>query len=153
MKNARPIGQVALAVLICSTLAYASDPAALYARVDKVVLEPSAESPQAIQVWGVFALAKPGDRNEYLAPVRGYLYFTLPRGSQSAAQAEWADLKAVAGSGLIVSFGSRYEFNARLRAADERPANPDPYSLNVGLTKVRGRTEYPPIRALIAFRD
>ena len=153
MQTARLIGPVLLALLTCVTPLQASDPAALYARIDKVVLEPDAESPQAIQVWGVFALAKPDDRDYYLEPARGYLYFVLPRDGHPAARAEWADLKEVAGSGLIVSFGSRYELKTRVRAADERPANPDPYSLGFGVTKVRGRTEYPPIRALATFRD
>jgi hypothetical protein len=151
MKAARLIGTVLLASLVCVTLAYASDPTAVYARVDKVVLEPNADSPQAIQVWGVFAMAKPGDRNDYLAPARGYLYFTLAGGSQ-AARAEWADLKQVAGTGQIVSFGSRYQFKARLRPSDERPSSPDPYSVNFGVTKVRGRTDYAPIRELTEFK-
>lgn len=77
MKTAGLIGKILLASLVYVTLAYASDPTAVYARVDKVVLEPNTDSPQAIQVWGVFAMAKPDDRNDYLAPARGYLYFTL----------------------------------------------------------------------------
>ena len=152
MKTAGLIGTGLLVSLVCATVAHASDPTAVYARVDKVVLEPNAESPQAIQVWGVFAMAKPDDRNDYLAPARGYLYFTRTGGSQ-APRAEWADLKQVAGTGQIVSFGSRYELKARLRPSDERPANPDPYSVNIGLTKVRGRTDYAPIRALAAFKN
>lgn len=55
--------------------AHASDPTAVYARVDKVVLEPNPDSPATIQVWGVFSLARPNDRNDYLPPARGYLYF------------------------------------------------------------------------------
>jgi hypothetical protein len=152
MKTTGLIGTVLLASVVCATLVYASDPTAVYARVDKVVLEPNAAAPQAIQVWGVFAMAKPDDRNDYLAPRRGYLYFTLT-GSSQAARAEWADLKQVAGTGQIVSFGSRYQLNARLRPSEERPANPDPYSVNIGLTKVRGRTDYAPIRALAAFKN
>jgi len=152
MKTAGLIGKGLLASLVCVTLAYASDPTAVYARVDKVVLEPNADAPQAIQVWGVFAMAKPNDRNDYLAPARGYLYFALTGGSQ-AARAEWADLTHVARTGQIVSFGSRYQLKARLRPSDESPANPDPYSVNIGLTKVRGRTDYAPIRALAAFKN
>src|SRR5262249_61115990 len=105
-----------------------------------------------VRAWGVFALARPDDRNDCLPPARGYLYFPLPADAR-AARAEWADLAQVAGSGQIVSFGSRYDRAARLRRADERPANPDPYSVNIGLTKVRGRTDYPPVRALAAFRN
>jgi len=152
MKRAGSIGTILLAFAICETSVSASDPTAVYTRVDKVVLEPNAEAPQTIQIWGAFAMAKPGDRNDYLAPARGYLYFTLPADSR-AARAEWADLAQVAGTGQIVSFGSRYDLKARLRRPDERPADPDRYSLNFGLTKVRGRTDYAPIRALAAFKD
>jgi hypothetical protein len=152
MKTAGLIGPVLLASLVCAAPAYASDPTAVYARVDKVVLEPNADSPQTIQVWGVFAMAKPDNPNDYMAPVRGYLYFTLI-GSNQAARAEWADLKQVAGTAQIVSFGSRYQLKARLRPSDERPTNPDPYGVNIGLTKVRGRTDYEPIRALAAFKN
>ena len=133
-------------------LAYASDPTAVYARVDKVVLEPNADSPSAIQVWGVFSLAKPNDRNDYLPAARGYLYLKLA-GNQAAARKEWADLKAVAGTDQIIAFGSRYDPQARLRKADERPENPDPYSTNIGLQKVRGRTDWPPVRALLDYKD
>lgn len=133
-------------------LAHASDPTAVYARVDKVVLEPSPESPATVQIWGVFSLAKPNDRNDYLPPARGYLYLKLA-GNREAARKEWADLKEVAGSGQIIAFGSRYDPQARLRKADERAENPDPYSTNIGLQKVRGRTDWPPVRALLDYKD
>jgi hypothetical protein len=152
MRTRGSVGAALLVSALCTATGYASDPVGVYARVDKVVLEPNTDAPQTIQVWGVFALAKPGDPNEYLPPARGYLYFTLPSDSR-AARAEWADLSRVAGAGQIVSFGSRYELKARLRPADQRPSSPDAYSLNFGLTTVRGRTDYAPIRALIAFKD
>ena len=122
-------------------LAHASDATAVYARVDKVVLEPSPGSPETIQVWGVFSMAKPNDRNDYLPVARGYLYFKLASNKETARK-EWADLKQVAGTGQIVSFGSRYELKAQLRKPNERPENPDPYTVSIGLTKVRGNTDY-----------
>src|SRR5258705_13473523 len=152
MKAAVLAGKVLLASLIGATLAYASDPTAVYARIDKVVLEPNAQEPQTIQVWGVFAMAKPDDRNDYLPPARGYLYFTLTGGG-TAARAEAADLKQVAGTGRIVSFGTPYGLQARLRPSDERPAKPGPHSVNIGLTRVGGRTRYRPIRALAAVTN
>jgi hypothetical protein len=151
MTSAVSIGAAFLAAWLCATPAHASDPMAVYARVDKVVLEPDTDSPQMIQVWGVFAMAKPDDRNDYLAPARGYLYLTLA-GDSRTVRVEWNDLKQVAGTGQIVAFGSRYELKARLRPADERPASPDAYSVNYGLTKVRGRTDYAPVGALAAFK-
>ena len=77
MKRSTLIGAVLLGVVLCVTLTHASDPTAVYTRIERVVLEPNAEAPQAIQVWGVFAMAKPDDRNDYLPPKRGYLYFTF----------------------------------------------------------------------------
>jgi hypothetical protein len=152
MKTCGLIGTVLVVSIVCAVTGYASDPAGVYARVDRVVLEPNTDAPQTIQVWGVFAMARPGDPNEYLPPARGYLYFSLPSDAR-AARAEWSDLSQVAGTAQIVSFASRYQLQARLRRADEQPARPDAYSLNFGLTKVRGRTDYAPVRALIAFKD
>ena len=151
MRQIRLIGAVLLGVVLCVALTHASDPTAVYTRVERVVLEPNAEAPQAIQVWGVFAMAKPDDRNDYLPPKRGYLYFTF-NGTSPAVRAEWADLQHVAGTGQIVSFGSRYQLKARLRPADERPANPDAYVLNFGVQKNR-RSDYEPIKALMAFKN
>jgi hypothetical protein len=135
-----------------SVIAFASDPTAVYARVDKVVLGPAGGSPETIQLWGVFSLAKPDDRNDYLPPSRGYLYFKLVNGSDTARK-EWADFQQVAGTGQIVSFGSRYQLHAQLRRPDERPDNPDPYEVSIGLTKIRANTAYAPIRALLDFRN
>ena len=40
-----------------------SDWIGVYARIDKVSLEPNATAPERIQIWGAFALASKGDRN------------------------------------------------------------------------------------------
>ena len=152
MRVIEVLTKFALVLIAGMGLAHASDPTAVYARVDKVVLEPNADSASAIQIWGVFSLAKPNDRNDYLPPARGYLYLKLGS-NQAAARKEWADLKAVAGTGQIIAFGSRYDPQARLRKADERAENPDPYSTNIGLQKVRGRTDWPPVRALLDYKD
>ena len=141
-----------LALVLGATRAEASDPMALYARVDKVVLEPSPNAPDRIQIWGVFALARPDDPNAYLPPARGYLYFVVT-GNTKTARKEWADLQAVAGTGQIVAFGSRFEIKPRLRRATERVGQPDRYVVSSGLTKVRGRTDYPVVRALVDFKD
>ena len=96
-------------------------------------------------------MAKPNDPNDYLPPARGYLYLALAANPQAALK-EWADLQSVAGTTQIVSFGSRWDFKARVRNADEKPVNPDPYLVSIGLTKVRGNTAYAPIRALLDAR-
>ena len=144
------VGLTVLAVCAAAAAISASDRTAVYARVDKVVLEPTAEAAQRVQVWGVFAMAKPNDMNDYLPPARGYLYFALAANPQ-AAQKEWADLQSVAGTSQIVGFGSRWDLKTRVRNADEKPDKADPYAMGIGVTKIR-RTDYAPVRALLDAR-
>ena len=144
---------VALAACVTSAGALrASDRMAVYAKVDKVILEPSTGEPATIQVWGVFSVAQAGNPNDYQPAARGYLYYRLPARADLARR-EWTDLQGVAGTGEIVAFGSRWEGVPRLRPVNDKPANPDPYSLNTGLTKVRGNNQYAPIRALLDFKQ
>jgi hypothetical protein len=151
-KTADLLAKTLLACVVSAWVLNASDWVAVYGRVDKVILEPGPDTPTTIQVWGVFSLARPNDRNDYLPPARGYLYFEVA-GNKEAARKEWADLKQVAGSGQIVSFGSRFDLHARIRKASERPERPDPYAVGNGLTRVRGNTEYSPVRALVDYKD
>jgi len=130
----------------------ASDRVAVYARVDKVVFAPEGSSPQTVQVFGVFSLAKANDPNAYEPPAKGYLYFTLA-GDETLARREWADLKSVAGTRQVVAFGTRYGFQPRLRAEKDPPANPDAYKTGTGVTKVNGNTDYPPVKGLVDFRN
>lgn len=138
-------------VLVAAAALHASDPVAVYARVDRVVLAPSAEAPQTIQVFGVFSVAEPSNPNDYQPAARGYLYFKLPT-DERLARREWADLKAVAGTKQIVAFGSRFRMKPRIRGEHDAPDAPDTYSVATGLTRVNGRTDYAPIRALIDSR-
>ncbi len=130
----------------------ASDRVSVYARIDNVVLGPESASPQTIQVFGVFSLAKANNPNDYEPPAKGYLFFKLA-GDETLARREWADMKAVAGTRQIVAFGSRYELRPRLRAEKDPPSDPDAYTTGTGLTKVNGRTDYPPVKGLVDFRN
>ena len=132
-------------------LAYASDRVAVYAKVDRVVLQPNAGAPDTIQVFGTFSIAERNNPNDYRPAARGYLYYRLPA-KRDAARREWSDLAAVAGTGQIVAFGSRWEGTPRVRDASDPPANPDEYTINTGLTNVDGRTEYAPVSALADAR-
>ncbi len=135
-------------LLIANTIPviYASDFTGVYARIDRVVIDNN-----TAQIWGVFAAAKPDDRNDYLPPVRGYLYFKLGPNPEMTRN-EWNDLKQVAGKEEIVAFGTR-PFTAHIRKSDEKPVNPDTYTVNTGVTRVRGKTDYAPVRALLDFKD
>lgn len=124
----------------------ASDFTGVYAKIDRVVIEN-----ETAQIWGVFAAAKPNDRNDYLAPVRGYLYFKLGPDA-GLTRNEWNDLKEVAGKNEIVAFGTR-PFTAQIHRAADKPANPDTYTMNTGVTRVRGRTDYAPVRSILDFKN
>ena len=126
-----------------------SDRIGVYARVDKVILEPNAAAPERIQIWGAFAFASKADRVSYDPAQRGYLYFSLKPGKEELCRKEWADLKTIAGTDQIVGFGGRDLPRPRLRKADEKVANPDEYQVNFGLVKMSDRgSEYAPIREL-----
>jgi hypothetical protein len=150
--NKTTLFAAALAVCTAGAALRASDRVAVYARVDKVILEPSTSEPAAIQVWGVFSVAQAGNPNDYQPAARGYLYYRLPS-RVDLARREWADLQSVAGTGEIVAFGSRWEGVPQVRRINDKPANPDQYTLNTGLTKVRGNNQYAPIRALLDFKQ
>ena len=113
-----------LSLLTLETDAY-SDWIGVYARIDKVVLEPNATAPERIQIWGAFALATKADRNNYDPAQRGYLYYSLKAGKEEQCLKEWADLKALAATSQIIGFGGRTA--ARLRTADDKPGDPDIY--------------------------
>ena len=141
-------------IITCFTLSLltlkteASDWTGIYARVDKVVFEPNADAPERIQIWGAFALATKDNRNNYDPAQRGYLYYSLKPGKEEVCRKEWADLKAVAGTGQIVGFGGRSQ-PARLRKAADPPADPDVYPLDHGISKISDSgSDYEPIRDL-----
>jgi hypothetical protein len=141
------IASFMLSLLTLNAGAY-SDWTGVYARVDKVVFEPNETAPERIQIWGAFALPTKNNRNDYDAAQRGYLYYSLTPGKEEVCRKEWADLKAVAGSGEIVAFGSRFQ-PSRLRKAKDKPTDPDVYPLDHGLTKMGDRrSDYAPIREL-----
>ncbi|MEY2407464.1 MAG: hypothetical protein QOF48_134 [Verrucomicrobiota bacterium] len=133
--------------------ARASDPNGIYGFVDRVVMEPDDANPERIQVWGGFALAKSKNSNEYNDAERGYMYFKIRPGEEDICKKEWADLKAVAGTGQIVSFGARYEKTpATLRKADAKVENADLYPKSWGIIKVRDR-DYTPLNQLKKLKD
>jgi hypothetical protein len=157
----------ALMLLAATMLLFASGTVGIYGIVSKVVFEPSDKAPERIQIWGAFTLVNGGTSSggTTLTPKRGYLYFTLP-GTENPSQREtalkeWADFKAIAGTGQAVAFGrfgylgvfsenmnilmaagtansngSRAEYPVRSESA--AATMPAPYPLNMGLTKLSG---------------
>jgi hypothetical protein len=49
----------------------------------------------------IFALASKTDRNNYQAPDRGYLYFTIKAGKEEATRKEWPISKRLAATGQV----------------------------------------------------
>ena len=174
MKSAKSLGVLA-GVLLASTLTFASGRIGFYGIIEKVVFEPNDTAPERIQLWGAFAYVDGGAAaNTAVSPVkRGYLYFRLRSdipGFTSDAQAEqrkkeWNDLKAVAGTGQAIGFGSwgyiagfgglqpdviaappsfLYEnkpsggaqADLRVRPATEAPGNPATYQTETGIVKL-----------------
>lgn len=131
--------------------AQASDPTGVYAVVDRVVLEPNAQTPERAQVWGTFAVALPSRGSQYGAPERGYMYFRLAPGKEDVTRREWADFKKIAGTGQVVAFGSRWEEQGRgrVRKADEKVSAPDVHPVSSGIVRLRTDTDYAPIKALV----
>ncbi|MBO0801328.1 MAG: hypothetical protein J2P31_21115 [Blastocatellia bacterium] len=150
MTRRRLVVAVSMAIFTFPFLAYGiaaySDRTGIYARIDKVILEPAANAPERIQIWGAFVLARKDDRNLYDSAQHGYLYFSCKPGKHDVCRKEWADLKKIAGSGEVVGFGGRDLPRPRIRKAEERATDPDEYPLNFGLVKMSDRdTNYPPI--------
>jgi hypothetical protein len=131
---------------VCAVVAFnviraeASDPVGIYAIVEKVVFEPNDQAPERIQIWGAFALSDAQHGDGYLAPQRGYLYYSLPSnrvpGQREAALKEWADLKKVAGTGDAIAFGGRYIVTGHVRKSGEQPQTPDVYPIQMGIIQV-----------------
>jgi len=103
----------------------ASGPIGIYGIVEKVVFEPNEQAPERIQVWGAFAYGDGGfaATNGGVSSVkRGYLYFSNPMRSESVLR-EWRDLKAVAGTGQAVGFGTWLYIGAFPTEPDQVPPN------------------------------
>jgi hypothetical protein len=94
----------------------ASGPVSMYAVLERVAFEPNETAADRIQIWGAFAYVQGGLRSPSLTsdPQRGTMYFRLPANApetqKQAIRKEWADLKAVAGTGQAIGFGSWFYF-------------------------------------------
>lgn len=147
MVRPRPsmIGALGAMLVLTAMPLRASDPAGIYCMVEKIVLEPNDTEPQRIQVWGVFMLADGQMGDGYSVPQRGYMYFECPLRQDTTCQSEWADFKRAAGKDEGLGFGGRYKPTGRVRKADEKPASPDPYPLQMGVIRMGNYYTHPGI--------
>jgi hypothetical protein len=164
----------AIAALIVSVPALtASGYVGVYGIVEKIVVEPNDSAPERIQIWGAFAFVNGtlAQSSGVTAAKRGYLYFRMPatvneRATEAGLQAvrrEWADLRAIAGTGQAVGFG-RWQYigdfaelqpdqpaprayvlerapvmtksDLRVRPSTEAPASPALYQVESGIVKL-----------------
>ena len=162
---------VALAVVTWFRAApLASGPIGVYALINKVAFEPNETGPERVQIWGAFVIADRQQGTPVFPAKRGYLYFQLPGEGvwregvprTEVTRREWNDLKAVAGTGQMVGFGSSWVGTGsgapaepyRVRPASESPAAPNPYVLNAGVVKLSASGSYEEIlNQLRAARD
>jgi len=162
MIKARALLAVSLLLSVGTIIVHASGPIGIYGIVEKVVFEPNEQTPERIQVWGAFAYADSSRQqlNRAFSDVKkGYLYFTNPSRSEVTVR-EWRDLKAVAGTGQAIAFGSWiyiggfptqpdqrapygiYQpsggaaIDLRVRPASEVPADPAIYVSDAGMFKL-----------------
>jgi len=146
---------IAVSFLCAESALMAEGPVGVYAMVQKVVMEPNAQTPARIQIWGVFVwvdggLKTPGPIN---VPQRGYMYFKLPASAAQAAAAksQWNEIKMLAGTSQVIAFGN-WEYvgpfedlhipvtgnteEVRVRKQNEAPAKPITYVPNMGLVRI-----------------
>jgi hypothetical protein len=122
----------------------------IYAIVDKIVFEPNDSSPKRIQIWGLFVVPVRMSSGEYRAPDRGVLYFRIAPGMEEAARKEWAELKAMAGTGRAFGFTNYWmpdptdsQHSTSLEVHVYRNADlcaPNSYPLGIGIVKTNEGT-------------
>lgn len=167
MRRVTLAASLALLVIVIAPLA-ASGPVGVFAVIEKIVFEPNgtnAANAERVQVWGAFSYVVGGI--QFAGPLydveRGYMYFTLPKGTSAQVQSarnEWADLKAVAGTGQGVAFGQwtalpqnvsdalhvqvaqPYSRSHNLYVQKQLPPQwgPTPYITNTGIVKLHEAT-------------
>ena len=131
---------------------HASGPMAVYALIDKVSFEPSADHPDRIRISGVFITSEK-QGSVWSDPQRGYLYFSLP-GARDAdrAREEWSSLQKVAGTRQVVAFGKGWDAaDVKVRKTDSPESSPDEYTLNIGLATLSAAQ--PRAKALLEYKD
>jgi|SRR6185312_5286015 len=130
--------------------AAASGPVAVYALIDKVTMEPNANNPERIRIYGAFSIAQ-GQASSYTAPRRGFLYFTSTGPNPAQAKKEWADLRSVAGTRQVVAFGAGWFQAVHIYDPHDDPKSGDDYALNMGVVKVS--PDQARAKALLDFKE
>src|SRR5258708_27130582 len=130
---------------VAPSVAYASNPMLVYARVDSVTFEPSEAAAVRIRIDGVFALHKavstPNYDYDYGGPFAGYVYYACPAGQEANCRMQWADIKTAIGMNYCAGWGQDLAFAApdasislpTVRPSSASPSAPDVYDLGMGV--------------------
>jgi hypothetical protein len=120
---------VAVLALLLGTKAWAGGRPAVYVVVDKVILEPRADSPERIRIEGCFVRVEDSDRLKYSKPVEGYIYLSIEPGKEKECKAEWAKWQKTAGTGKAVNVGASgiagTFLTVKIHKLDEKIERPD----------------------------
>jgi hypothetical protein len=142
-----------VAAAVGSAAARAGGPPVVYAKIDKVVIEPAGGPAERVQVWGTFALMKEGEGFHYTEPTQGYLYYKIA-GKEAWCREEWEALKRAADKGEVVAFGHCHgpKDAGTVRQAKEKPQAPDAYPIGSVWVARPGEANEPPVKALLAAK-
>jgi hypothetical protein len=146
MRTAKILVLSCAVIIVISRISFAKNGnIGIYGIVDKVVFEPNNSSPERIQIWGLFVVPVRMSSGDHQAPQRGVLYFRVVPGMEEAARKEWAELKAMAGTGQAFGFTNYWtpdpidsQSNTSLEVRvhkSEDLGSPDPYPLGIGVVK------------------
>lgn len=143
-----------VAVLAAASTVHASDPIGIYAVIEKIAYEPSAQAPERVRIWGTFALAERTGGMNCSSPQSGQLYFKLPKQQPQDAIAEWRDLEKSIASGEPIGFGNRYaqiDREIAVLKADDLKTAAEEYALGFGLSRMRRASQNPAVRGLMSL--
>lgn len=139
-------------------VARAGGPPPVYVVVDKVVLEPSTDAPDRVQIWGSFVRLENVEGYKYGKPIEGYVYLSSATGKEAESRAEWKKWQKAAGTGKVVAAGWCKEAGSLLTAAihkpDDRVTKPDaaytPGHIS-SLDAARDMEKETPVKDLLVF--
>jgi len=167
MRSSKPFLVALLLLSVAPFVSASLRQVQIYGIVERVVFEPNERAPERIKIYGAFAFLYTNQEPvsngaDPYTPHKGYLYFKLPTvPDDAAAKREWADLKAVAGTGQPIMFGSwssgylglakdsrsksgfvsSIDSREVLRVNTEKDGRTDPipYTMDTGIVKIPNR--------------
>ena len=146
--------KLAVALLALLMTAQASGPVAVFALIEKVTFEPSADKPERIVLTGLFTTSRLSANNDtlYEGPQKGSMYYSLPTGAdRQRVLNEWQDLKSIAGSRQVVGYGASWAGHSGVVRKDgEGLGTPNDWPTQNGIIRVdAARAE---ARDLLAYK-